>query len=87
MRLTFRIQRGRELSFSRTPTCWPHSSWRPALRNHKILQGTYAKGVGARGGFVMGVYFQESLVADVQNTIEDALAGRPPKFPQWINGA
>lgn len=44
------------------------------------------QGVG-REAAVMGVYFQESLVADVQNSIEDALAGRPPKYPQWINGA
>jgi hypothetical protein len=32
----------------------------------------------------LGGYFHERLVADIQNTIEDALEGRPPRF---VDGA
>lgn len=28
---------------------------------------------------------QERRVADVAQAIDDALAGRPPKYPKWIN--
>jgi hypothetical protein len=33
----------------------------------------------------LGVYFHETLVADVQKTVEEALAGCPPRYPQWIS--
>lgn len=38
-----------------------------------------------REAAILGIDFQESLVAEVESAIDDALSGRPPKYPKWIN--
>lgn len=82
--LDVQIQEAREqlLSYAYVAACLELE----AGSSKSQIRRELVKGV-SREAAVMGVYFQESLVADVQNAIEDALAGRPPKFPQRIYGA
>lgn len=52
--------------------------------NHDEIRKDIMAQIGIESN-VLGVYFQETLVADIQKTVEDALAGRPPKYPRWIS--
>lgn len=52
--------------------------------SHETIRSDLLGSIGTESE-VLGVYFQETLVADIQNTVEDALMGRPPRYPQWID--